>query len=523
MTENDLVTDGKNMSLNESPAHKVIESYLRALKYRENIEELGDVTESLRREVIADPHALSQLLKNIIRGLKTRDIELSRARIVAAEACKILGDCVLNYPYKKGEEEKIKKIIKLLEVLVVGAIKTRIYTPESQTSPSSEVEQNSSLDYIDSSYDEESETNSEEADSINLELLKQKDPYRYRDFYGFNSLIIISSLFYETRISTSEKLLEIAVFYSSEWSDMTTKSLQRFEKLICSFITNESSISTDEYLQIMEGLGFREVLGLAEFQYRKNRYVGSKSKLQNQSYEMDSDYSPLEIIEEQLFNFLKKLKDSLLSGISSKASNVTFGSEKTYFTLETGHSPEEQVMIIFNALTKMYLDGLQRNCQAREQIEQGLQFSKRSQESFSEINQFWWDKLNQLTRFTIGTKMITTPNGHRFKKIILDWPLSSFFMQYDGQKGKITQIINTDKINQLNAEECASLLTLLYCSIHETQNPLGQVQGIYAAIRDRLEFNKTFKQYIEDYLAQRGFTQLQIAQILHSKEIIEKA
>ncbi|MGK7933467.1 MAG: hypothetical protein AB4041_18820 [Microcystaceae cyanobacterium] len=442
----------------------------------------------LNQYFLNDSSQLPRLLNTVIQQLKQQKISTLQAREITATACCVVAEYVNTYVYNPKDEKYFKQVISLLNALIYGAVKIPKSEDLSEPEPSN--------NYI------EKETSE----------IRKIDG----NTYGLVALIGIKALLEKVNIN-NDFLLLISIFECLDWSQVSPEQ----QTIMTNFLKNLNFIGVSpeemEFISLLQKYGWREVLSIAEFQYRKNQYINLKSRFNEDE---NAEKSPIEFLEEPLSIFQQKLKDSLSSLMVLEEATLEFGSEPSQYLncFNRACSAQDKLMIVFHGLTKMCLDGMYQNAQARQHIEQGIQFSTKAQELYKTICSQWSHQLSELTRLTVAAKVITTPNGHKMKKTVLDWPLSSFFPEQQGKRGKITQTVLKEKVDMLSLEDCANLLVLLYCNIQETANPLGQVNNLYAAFREKLTLTNQDHQFTHNYLEARGFSPHQISGVLEFQE-----
>ena len=513
-----------------SASNKILlDKFLKAVQQKAQNSDYDDQSNTLNPELLSDIQNFPQLLNDIIIELKNHKIHVSNARIIAATACELLEFYTLNHVYKKGEEENLKQVIKLLGFLIVGAIKTPITqnhpSPESTTNnqpPTSlkKVHENNISNSVKSSYQRLPKTN-ENSIISNIEN---------EDKYSVIALKIVNEILLQKNLELTT-LLNISSFYCVDWDHIQSvqetkiQSSARLQTVLLSLDFDDNRSSYKKALKILEKLGLREVLGLAEFQYRKQNYIKLKSKLtdNDNSLENPENPSPLELLKNHLLNGYQKLKDATSSMIFVEESKLDFDSQEmmywNYSKAQWGTS--EKCLLVFRALVNVCCDGMYRNYRVKCNIANSVGARRKSQESFLEIHNQWIHDLSYITRLSTSAKTISNSQINQFKKSILDWPLSSFFIGNGSEQSKIAQTVLKDKVENLPLVDAANLLILLYGNIKEYANPLGQVQSLYAILTDCLSFNKKRLEWSKTYLQQHGLSSIEITAILESQEDIE--
>ncbi len=465
----------------------MLEQLIKAAKQSGSGVNHQTVMTQLKQCFLADAGSFPLLLTNVIYELKQQEIPVEQARGIASIACHLLGDYIREYPYKKEEEDQFKQVISLLSALIFGAIKTSVTTAPTPSQPIIVVD----------------EKKSQRVD---------KSSYSYVAFIGIQSLLTQTNL-------TNDILLDLATLYCIDWPKLLDRGRSAMRDFLKSLNFMPNTDEGMEFCALLQEFGLREVIGLAEYQYRKNQYINVKSRLNEGSQELER--SPFELLDEKLAFFLQKVKDSLSAIASLDApGELDFSADAfTYLnSLQSPTSPQNKLLITFHALTQMYIEGLHRNYKARNKIEETIQFGQKAQNIYRNIAKHWIHQLGEITRLAVTVKVISTLSGDKMKRMILCWPLSSFFPECNDKKLKITQTVIKDKVELLPLDTSANLLILLNCNVQETVNPLGQVHHLYASFREKMALNPQNRQFTEQYLLERGFTPHQINLVLEAPE-----
>lgn len=510
-------------SLEVSPS-QVIESFVQAFSNPEDPINQGVMLRAATQVILSDADKFSELLLKITKNFKGQKIATSQTRLIATSICKILGEYIASHQYEPGEEENLRIVIQLFGSLILGAIKTPVIpnrsTPELSTGF-----------YRDAGFEDEDEQLGEDlieqGDSPRPMRTETKTLPKESSNYSLIALSTINYLFYNKRINP-EDWLEISNLYGKSWKEAEIESIRRYEQFINSTIASELKLSMEvrDGLFAIKKLGLRDVIGLAEAQYRKRQYIESKNRLNLPGYDGSNadetylDKSPLEMIAESLLTLYIKMKDSQQSPALAPSNQINLSEDlPSYLMLKTGYTYEEQLSILFNTIAAMYIDGLLRNVQTKAFLEKDGQFGKNAQVMFEQINQTWKRDLTQLARMCVNTQTITAYNGQKIKKSLLDYPLKSLFTEYE-KRGSLSQTINQEKVNELPIQQCANLILLMYCSIQGVQNPLGQIKHLYYSLWERVTLNPENKQFVINFLYERGFDKSEIRMVLESNEII---
>ncbi|MDJ0729847.1 MAG: hypothetical protein QNJ33_07625 [Crocosphaera sp.] len=521
-----------SQSVSSSSNKILLDKFLKAVQQKAKNSDDYDKTHTLNPDLLSDIKNFPQLLNDIIVELKSNKTHVSHARIIAATACEILQFYTLNRVYQKGEEENLKQVIKLLGFLIVGAIKTPLIQaqPSQQSEPTS---QNSSSDNLMS---EDRLENSPSCSFITTQSLPKPNEQSVisdlenEEKYSVIALKIVNQMLLKKNLELAT-LLRISSFYCVNWnhiqSNQETKSQSfvRLQKVLLSLDFDDNQPTYKKAVKIVDKLGLREVIGLAEFQYRKQNYIKLKSKLtdSNNSLESLEHFSPLELLKNHLLNGYQKLKDATSSMVFLENSKLDFDSQEVmywdYPKAQWGTS--EKCLMVFRALVNVCCDGMYRNYRVKCNIANSVGARGKSQERFLEIHNQWIHDLSYITRLSTSARTISNSQVNQFKKSILDWPLSSFFLANGSEPSKIAQTVLKDKVENLALSDAANLLILLYGNIKEYAKPLGQVQSLYAILTDCLSFNKKRLEWSKTYLKQHGLSSIEIASILESQEDIE--
>ena len=497
----------------------LLDKFLTAVQEKAHNSNDGHSNHSLSPELFSDLEQLPKLLNELIVELKSKKINISNARIVAATACELLEFYTLHHVYRKGEEENLKQVIKLLGFLIVGAIKTPVMQENKPIqSEDKQIENPPKASFVSSP----SPSNYQDTTLFNHPDNEDK--------YGVIALKIVDEMFSQPLLNL-ETILMISSFYCVTWEDIQasreTKSqtFSRLQKILISLDFQDHRPTYKKAIKFLSQLGLREVIGLAEFQYRKQNYIKSKSKFTNSGnlIEESVTYSPLQLLQQNLLNFYQKSKDATASMMFLGNSKVDFDSSPlTYWNYQKEQwGTPEKCLMVFRALVNVCCDGLYRNYRVQCNVLNNVGSRGKSQESFLEVHQEWIHHLSHITRLSVSAKTINNSQFEQFKKSILDWPLSSFFLTNKSEKSKIAQTVIREKIESLSLNDAANLLILLYSNIQKNANPLGQVQSLYAILSDYLSFNKESLEWSKTYLEQQGFSSIEITAILESQEDVE--
>ncbi|MGK7939768.1 MAG: hypothetical protein AB4062_06385 [Crocosphaera sp.] len=348
--------------------------------------------------------------------------------------------------------------------------------------------------------------------------------------YSVIALKIVNEIFSQPLLNL-ENILMISSFYCVSWEDLQanretkSQSFLRIQKTLISLDLQEHRSTYKKAMKFLSQLGLREVIGLPEFQDRKQNYIKSKSKFTESDnlIEESVTYFPLERLQQNFLNFYQKSKDATASMMFLEDSKVDFDSHPmTYWNYQKEQwGTPEKCLMVFRALVNVCCDGLYRNYRVKCNLLNGVASRGKSQETFLQIHQQWIDHLNYITRLSVSAKTINNSQFDQFKKSILDWPLRSFFLTNSSEKSNIAQTVIRKKVENLPLNDAANFLILLYSNIKANANPLGQVKSLYAVLSDYLSFNKKSLDWSKTYLEEQGFSPLEITTILESKEDIE--
>ncbi|MGK7955015.1 MAG: hypothetical protein AB4063_07110, partial [Crocosphaera sp.] len=495
----------------------LLDKFLTAVQQKINNRDAHDKAHSLNPELLSDIQNFPQLLNDIIIELKSNRVHVSNARIIAATACELLEFYTLNHVYKKGEEENLKQVIKLLGFLIVGAIKTPLIQSESSQQAPPNV-QNSSAHHLipDNSLNDSPSCSFMKSNTFPKPNQKSAiSNIDYEDKYSVIALKIVNEMLLQNNLEFSN-LLAISSFYCVDWHciqsnrEIKSQSFARLQKILISLDFDDNRRTYKKAVKVLQQLGLREVLGLAEFQYRKQNYIKLQSKLTDSEnlLENSETYSPLELLGNHLLNGYKKLKDATSSTMFLGKSQLDFDSEEMlYWDYSKGQwGTPEKCLMVFRALVNVCCDAMYRNYRVKCNIANSIGAKNKSQENFWKIQNQWIENLSYITRLSTCARTVSNSQVHQFKKSVLDWPLSSFFIENDSETSKIAQTVLREKVENLPLTDAANLLILLYGNIKEYANPLGQVQSLYAILNDYLSFNKKRLEWSKTYLKQHGLS-----------------
>ncbi|EAZ88160.1 hypothetical protein, partial [Crocosphaera chwakensis] len=375
-----------SQSVSSSSNKILLDKFLKAVKQKAENSDNYDTNKALNPELLSDIENFPQLLNDILIELKSHKIHVSNARMIAATACELLEIYTLNHIYKKGEEENLKQVIKLLGFLIVGAIKTPIQQHEPSLKLESSVETESSQDLM-------FENNLDDSPSSSF-ITTQNLPKPNEIFVSSNvdneekysviALKIVNRLFAKKNLDLTT-VLRISSFYCVDWnyiqSNRATKcqSFTRLQKVLLSLGFDDSRSSYKKAVKILEQLGVKEILGLAEFQYRRQNYIQLKSKLLESYNPLDNSehYSPLELLKNNLLNAYQKLKNSRHSIVSTGnrgESQLDFDSQEmvywNYDKAQWGNT--EKRLMIFRTLVNICCDAMYRNYRVKSNLVNGV-------------------------------------------------------------------------------------------------------------------------------------------------------
>ncbi len=514
-------------SVSSSSNKILLDKFLKAVQQKAKNSSNYNPNKTLNPELLLDIENFPQLLNDIIIELKSQKIDISNARIIAATACELLELYTLNHVYQKGEEENLKQVIKLLGFLIVGAIKT----PITQHQPSLEKE----LDLeVESSKDLISENNLDDSPSSSFittnNLPKSNKKLVISDIdneekYSIIALKIVNKMSLENNLDLTT-LLRIASFYCVDWNYIQSKretksrSFTRLQKVLLSLGFDDSRNSYKKAVKILEQLGVKGILGLAEFQYRKQDYINLKSKLIESHNFLDNfeNYSPLELLKNNLLNAYQKLRNSQSSMVFTEDSQLDFDSQEIiywdYDKVQWGNT--EKSLMIFRTLLNVCCDGMYRNYRVKSNLVNGIGLRGKSQENFLEIQNKWIDDLSYITYLSTSPITINNLQGDQLKNRILDWPLSSFFVTNSSKPSEISQTVIKEKVENLSLPDAANLLILLYSNLKKDINSIEQIKSLYNILIDYLSVNTNSLEWLKTHLKQHGLDGMEITEILES-------
>lgn len=413
-------------SVSSSSNKILLDKFLKAVQQKAKNSHNYNANKTLTPELLSDIEKFPRLLNDIIIELKTQKIDVSNARMIAATACELLELYTLNHVYKKGEEENLKQVIKLLGFLIVGAIKTPLIENKATLKKESSVEDESFQDLI-------SDNNLDESPSSSFitthDLPKLNETLDISDVnneekYSIIALKIVDKMSLGKNLDLTT-LLRISSFYCVDWNYIQSKretksqSFTRLQKVLLSLGFDDSRSSYKKVVKILEQLGVKEILGLAEFQYRKQDYINLKTKLIESHNFLDNfeNYSPLELLKNNLLDAYQKLKISRSSLIFAGNTQLDFDSQEiaywNYDKSQWGNT--EKSLMIFRTLVNVCCDGMYRNYRVKSNLVDGVRLRGKSQENFLEIQNKWMDNLSYITYLTTSPISINHSQGDQFE------------------------------------------------------------------------------------------------------------
>lgn len=513
-------------SITSSSNKIILDKFLKAVQQKAKNSDNYDSNKILNPELLSDIENFPKLLNDIIIELKSKKIDVSNARIIAATACELLELYTLNHVYKQGEEENLKQVIKLLGFLIVGAIKTPIIENKAEATLKKEpsLEAESPKDLISENNLDDSPSSSFITTNNLLKSDKKSVVYNVynEEKYSIIALKIVNKMSLANNVDLTT-LLRLASFYCIDWnyiqSKRTTKfeSFTRLQKVLISLGFDDSRSSYKKAVKILEQLGVKEILGLAEFQYRKQDYINLKSKLIESHNFLDNfeNYSPLELLKNNLLNAYQELKNHQTSMIFISDNQLSFDSQEiVYWNYDKVQwENAEKSLMIFRTLLNVCCDGIYRNYRVKSNLVNGLGLRGKSEENFLEIHNKWIDDLSYITYLSTSERSINSSPGDQGENRVLDWPLNSFFVQNSPKQSEISHTVIREKVKNLSLPDTANLVILLYSNLKRDTNPIKEIKSLYSALVDHLSCHKNSLEWSKTYLKQYGLDFMEITTI----------